>query len=258
MTFLALMGTGLLAGVLGAMLGLGGGIFLVPALSLIFRLPMRVAVGTSLVGVIATSAGVGAVTPSGRGADVRLALRLGMFTAGGAIIGSWLAGEVSGRALSFLFAAVVFLTGAFMAYKAWRQGRSRSAERLYSSDYQVSNWPLGFSVTGIAGTLSGLLGVGGGFINVPLMYAGMEVPLGVATATSNFMSGVTATASALVYYSRGDLHPAVIVPTATGVFLGAMLGVYVLRRLRASWLRLILIGLLFLIGSQMLLGGLQG
>jgi uncharacterized membrane protein YfcA len=254
---LALMATGLLAGILGALLGLGGGIFLVPALTLLFHLPIRVAVGTSLVGVIATSAGVAAVAPRGRGADVGLALRLEVVTAAGAITGGLLAGLVSARALSILFACVVFLTAGYLFYKARDQRKNRLPERLFHQDYRPHHWPVGLSVASLAGMVSGLLGVGGGFIKVPVMYAIMEVPLGVATATSNFMVGITAAASVFVYYGRGDIHPLVVIPTALGVFVGAMLGVYVLLRLRVTWVRTALIGLLLLMGVQMLLQGLH-
>jgi uncharacterized membrane protein YfcA len=254
---LALIATGLLAGILGALLGLGGGIFLVPALTLLFHLPIRVAVGTSLVGVIATSAGVAAVAPRGRGADVGLALRLEVATTAGAIAGGWLAGLVSAQALSILFACVVFFTAGYLLYKARGQDKRGLPERLFHQDYHPRHWPAGLSVASLAGMVSGLLGVGGGFIKVPVMYAIMEVPLGVATATSNFMVGITAAASVFVYYGRGDIHPLVVIPTALGVFVGAMLGVYVLLRLRVAWVRTGLIGLLLLMGAQMLLQGLH-
>jgi uncharacterized membrane protein YfcA len=254
---LALIATGLLAGILGALLGLGGGIFLVPALTLLFHLPIRVAVGTSLVGVIATSAGVAAVAPRGRGADVGLALRLEVATTAGAIAGGWLAGLVSAQALSILFACVVFFTAGYLLYKARGQDKRGLPERLFHQDYYPRHWPAGLSVASLAGMVSGLLGVGGGFIKVPVMYAIMEVPLGVATATSNFMVGITAAASVFVYYGRGDVHPLVVIPTALGVFVGAMLGVYVLLRLRVAWVRTGLIGLLLLMGAQMLLQGLH-
>lgn len=257
MVFIELMATGLVAGILGALLGLGGGIFLVPALTLLFHLPMPVAVGTSLVGVIATSAGVAAVARRGRGADVGLALRLEVATAAGAIAGGWLAGRVSTQVLSVLFAGVVFFTAAYVLYKAWYQRNNQIPERLYSQDYQPRHWPAGLSVASLAGMVSGLLGVGGGFIKVPVMYALMDVPLGVATATSNFMVGITAAASVFVYYGRGDIHPLVVIPTALGVFVGAMLGVYALARLRVAWVRLALVGLLLLMGLQMLLQGLR-
>jgi uncharacterized membrane protein YfcA len=255
--FVGLLATGLVAGALGALLGLGGGIFLVPALTLLFGLPMRVAVGTSLVGVITTSAGVAAVARRGRGADVGLALRLEVVTAGGAIAGGWLAGRVSTQVLNILFAGVVFSTAAYILYKAWDRRNNQIPERLYSQDYHPRHWPAGLSVASLAGMVSGLLGVGGGFIKVPVMYAVMDVPLGVATATSNFMVGITAAASVFVYYGRGDIHPLVVIPTALGVFAGAMLGVYVLSRLRVAWVRIALVGLLLLMGVQMLIHGLH-
>ena len=257
MILVALLISGLFAGILGALLGLGGGIFLVPSLTLLFHLPMQVAVGASLVGVIATSAGVAAVADRGRGGDVSLALRLEVATAAGAIAGGWLAGKVSHHALSILFAGVVFFTAAYTLYKARRQADNRKPEYLFSQEYHPHHWPMGLSVAGLAGMVSGLLGVGGGFIKVPVMYAVMDVPLGVATATSNFMVGITAAASVFVYYGRGDIYPLVVVPTALGVFIGAMLGVFILSRLRVAWLRTALVGLLLFMGVQMLLHGLR-
>ena len=252
MTALALLATGVVAGILGALLGLGGGIFLVPALTLLFHLPIHIAVGTSLVGVIATSAGVAAIAPPGRGADVPLALRLEVLTAAGAIAGGLLAGIVSSQALGVLFALVVFATAGYLFSKARKRRDASAPERLFYSDYHLHHWPVGMAVSSLAGMVSGLLGVGGGFIKVPVMYAIMGAPLGVATATSNFMVGITAAASVFVYYGRGDIHPLVVIPTALGVFAGAMLGVYILPRLRVTWLRLALIGLLVVMGVQML------
>jgi len=251
-TALALLATGVVAGILGALLGLGGGIFLVPALTLLFHLPIHIAVGTSLVGVIATSAGVAAIAPPGRGADVPLALRLEVLTAAGAIAGGLLAGIVSSQALGVLFALVVFATAGYLFSKARKRRDASAPERLFYSDYHLHHWPVGMAVSSLAGMVSGLLGVGGGFIKVPVMYAIMGAPLGVATATSNFMVGITAAASVFVYYGRGDIHPLVVIPTALGVFAGAMLGVYILPRLRVTWLRLALIGLLVVMGVQML------
>jgi uncharacterized protein len=258
LTFLALAATGLIAGILGALLGIGGGIFLVPALTILFDLPIRVAVGTSLVAVIATSAGVGAVAPRGRGGNISLALRLSLTTTAGAIAGSWLAGHITGSVLSIIFAVAVFGTAAYTLYKTLSQPKTQGEEKLYTANYTPTNWGLGMGLTTVAGMFSGMLGVGGGFMNVPLMYSLMDIPLGVATATSNFMVGITAAASVFVYYSRGDLRPLVIVPTAFGVFIGAMVGVFVLRRLSVAWVRGALIGLLILMGIQMLLKGIQG
>ena len=257
MVAIALLVTGVAAGILGALLGLGGGIFLVPALTLFFHLPIHIAVGTSLVGVIATSAGVAAIAPPGRGADVPLALRLEVLTAAGAIAGGLLAGVVSAQVLSVLFALVVFVTAGYLLYKVRRRAEAGVPERLFYLNYRLHHWPAGMAVSSLAGMISGLLGVGGGFIKVPVMYAIMGAPLGVATATSNFMVGITAAASVFVYYGRGDIHPLVVIPTALGVFAGAMLGVYILPRLRVAWLRLGLVGLLIVMGVQMLLRGLH-
>ncbi|NPA90651.1 MAG: sulfite exporter TauE/SafE family protein [Chloroflexi bacterium] len=247
---LGLFLTGLLAGMLGALLGLGGGIFLVPALTLVFHLSIRAAVGTSLVGVIATSAGVAAMMPPGRGADISLALRLEVATTAGAITGGLLAGYVSARTLGVLFALAVFFTAGYTLYKARRP--SAFSETLFARHYQVHHWPFGLAMSFLAGMASGLLGVGGGFIKVPIMYAIMGVPLGVATATSNFMVGITAAASVFVYYGRGDVHPLVVIPTALGIFSGAMLGVRLMSRLRVAWLRTALVVLMIIIGIQML------
>ena len=155
--------------------------------------------------------------------------------------------------LSLLFAAVAFLSAVYLFLKGKSRAQSPTPERLFTRSYKPRRWLAGLSIASLAGAVSGLLGVGGGFIKVPAMYAVMGVPLGVATATSNFMVGITAAASVFIYYGRGDIHPEVVVPTALGVFLGAMLGVYALIRLRVSWLRTALVGLLVLLSIQMVL-----
>jgi len=257
--FFSLFATGIGAGILGALLGLGGGIFLVPALTLLFHLPIRTAVGTSLVGVIATSAAVVAVESPGRGADISLALRLEVSTAAGAITGGLLAGWISPTSLYLIFALMVFLTGAYSLYKehkAHARKGSAKTEVLFGQDYTPRHWGWGLSLAFLAGMVSGLLGVGGGFIKVPLMDAVMGVPLGVAAATSNFMVGITAAASFFVYYNRGDIYPFLILPTSLGVLLGAILGMRLMPHLRAAWLRLVLVGLMFLMGIHMILQGL--
>jgi len=257
--YLALFATGMGAGVLGALLGLGGGIFLVPALSLLFHLPIRAAVGTSLVGVIATSAAAVAAEPPGRSADISLALRLELATAAGAISGGWLAGQVSSEALHLTFALVVFITAGYTAYKGFKtqsHKESPESETLFTKHYCPRHWPLGLVVAYLAGMVSGLLGVGGGFIKVPLMNALMGVPLGVATATSNFMVGITAAASFFLYYNRGDIYPLLVIPTCLGVLLGAVLGVRLMAHLKAAWLRLALVALMIIMGIHMVLQGL--
>ena len=262
LTVLALAGTGLVAGMFGAMLGLGGGIFLVPALTLLFGLPMRVAVGASLIGVIATSAAVASVSCPGRSADVNLALRLEIASTLGALLGGLLAGRLSlasvgiassRRSLwgqrSIPISRPVAVTAPPMQKRVRRFftrttactiGRLASASWAWRAPYR------------------GLTGTGGGFIKVPVMYSLMDVPLGVATASSNFMVGITAAASALLYFNRGDIYPLVAVPTALGVFVGALAGVWLAARLRVEALRKMLVILLVLVALQMAWKGLRG
>lgn len=250
---LGLFIAGTAAGTLGALLGLGGGIFLVPVLTLVFGLPARVAIGASLVGVIATSAGVAAAAHAESGADVPLALRLEIATAAGAVLGGLIGAFVPLRALSVLFAFVVFGTATYTIIKARRS--ERNEEAMYRVDYTPRRWGLGVTVSSMAGAVSGMLGVGGGFIKVPTMYAIMGIPLGVATATSNFMVGITAAASVFVYIGRGEVLPLVTVPTTVGVFLGALLGSAVQTHLKVGALRVALIVLLVAVGVQMLWKG---
>jgi hypothetical protein len=257
---LALALTGGVAGVLGALLGLGGGVFLVPALTLLFGLPIRVAVGTALLCVIATSAGVGAVSRPGRSADYGLAVRLELTSTVGALAASAIAGRLGGQALAVLFAVVVLAMAVFTYWRMRTATRQpgEPPEVLFRSDYRPRRWPAALALTSLAGALSGLTGTGGGFIKAPVMYSIMDVPLGVATATSNFMVGVTAAASALVYFSRGDVYPVVAAPSALGVFLGAITGARLASRIRVDALRRALIVLLVLIGLQMLWKGVAG
>jgi uncharacterized protein len=261
LTWLGLAGIGLAAGVLGALLGLGGGIFLVPALTLVFDMPIRAAVGTSLIGIIATSAGVASVSRPGRGADIPLALRLELSSTIGALIGSLSAGFVSQRILALVFALIVLVTAGYTLLKMRRRpgpASERAVDALFSTDYRPVNWPAGLGATGVAGILSGLTGTGGGFIKVPVMHSLMEVPLGIATASSNFMVGITAAASAMIYYTRGDISPLVAVPTAVGVFTGAVLGARLAARAKVTTLRVLLVILLLLIAAQMGYQGIQG
>jgi uncharacterized membrane protein YfcA len=151
---------------------------------------------------------------------------------------------------------------AFYTYQKSRPRRAPASEAvvevLYSSDYRPRHWLIGLGFSGVAGALSGLTGVGGGFIKVPVMYSVMGIPLGVATATSNFMVGITAAASAFIYYGRGDVYPLVAVPTALGVFGGAVIGARLAPRLRVGTLRQALVLLLVLVAGQMAWKGIGG
>jgi hypothetical protein len=172
-----------------------------------------------------------------------------------------LAGRLGQEALSLVFAGIVLATAAYTYFKARRARRPISdaaVEALFRVDYRPTHWPVGLGFSAFAGALSGLTGTGGGFIKVPVMYSVMDVPLGVATATSNFMVGITAAASAMVYYARGDIRPLVAVPTALGVFVGAVMGARLARRLPVDTLRKMLIVLLIVVAAQMAWKGLHG
>jgi uncharacterized membrane protein YfcA len=181
-------------------------------------------------------------------------------SASGALVASLLAGRLSQEVLAVIFAGIVLATAAYTYLKARRARRpvtDAAVEALFRTDYRPTHWPAGLGFAGLAGGLSGLTGTGGGFIKVPVMYSLMDVPLGVATATSNFMVGITAAASAMVYYARGDIRPLVAVPTALGVFVGAVAGSRLAHRLPVDTLRKMLIALLVVIAIQMSWKGLH-
>ena len=244
----ALAVLGLLAGCFGALVGLGGGIIIVPVLTLLFDLPMQTAVGTSLVCVIATSSAAAAVYVQRELTDIRLGMVLEMSTVLGAITGAVAVMWLSQPTLQILFSA-------FLLYASFLLARRRPAPEASGEEipaYQVRNYPLGMGVSYLAGAVSGMLGIGGGPIKVPLMYLAMGVPLRVATATSNFMIGVTAAASAFLYYNRGSVVPALTAPLVLGVFAGALFGSWLAKRVQARWVQWLLMVVLLYLAYQML------
>lgn len=220
---------GFFAGLLGALTGIGGGVLLTPILALHFGIPIRQAIGTSLVAVITTSAASSSVHLQRHTTDIRLGMTLELATALGAAVMAYLVGYFNRSVLEGLFAAFL-LYSSFMILS--KKGKVSSDEdsspavngELVIPPYEPKRYPLGLGASLVAGALSGLLGIGGGPIKVPVMYIFMNVPLMVATATSNFMIGVTAAASAIVYYRRGDIQAEIAAPLAVGVFLGSLLG----------------------------------
>ena len=289
---LAMLGGGFGAGVFGSLLGLGGGTLLVPLLTLGFGLPLRDAVGVSLVAVIVTSSASASVFLQRHAANLRLGMTLELFTAIGAVAGGVIAFAVDQRLLAGLFAlllAYVALsmlvrggaeaapTGAASAEAASAEAASAEADRdaahgadadaageprrgwagemiarLSGRDYRIRRLGLGFVGSLGAGVVSALLGIGGGLIKVPVMHLTMGVPLRVATATSNLMMGITASASAVIYLLRGGIDPYVAGPTAIGVFLGASLGSRIVHRIDVRILRLLFTVVLLYTAFQML------
>jgi uncharacterized protein len=274
---LLMVGGGALAGAFGSLLGLGGGVLLVPMLTLGFGLPLREAVGVSLISVIVTSSAAAGVYLERHVANLRLGMTLELFTATGALVGGSIAFLLDERLLSLLFGGLLLYVAATMARAGFRSapeevvetdvpgadtvtgGSEGSApapvttlERLSGPGYRVRRLGLGIVGATGAGLVSALLGIGGGIIKVPLMHLAMGVPFRVATATSNMMIGITAAASAVIYLIRGGIDPYVAGPTAIGVFLGATVGSRLGHRVDLRYLRLLFVVVLVYLALQML------
>lgn len=270
--FLLLALLAVAAGFVGALLGLGGGIVLVPGLTLLFGYPIKVAIAASLISVIATSSSAATVYVRERFTNIRLGMLLEITTTAGALVGGILAVYIGRRYLYFIFAAMLLYSG-FSMLRDRRSplGPSESdapEPNLNGSfvdpatgktvSYVVSKVPVGLIGGWIAGIISGLLGVGGGIIKVPLMNLVMHVPMKAAIATSNFMIGVTAAAGALVYWANGLIDPAVAAPSAIGVLIGARLGTKVAGIARARALTIIFVVFIIVTAVQMIIGGVRG
>ena len=260
------------AGIVGSLMGLGGGIIVVPALSLLFQIDIRYAIGASIVSVIATSSGAAASYVREHMTNLRVAMLLEIGTTTGALTGAFVAGLINPRLLYVIF-------GVMMGYSAVMMFRGRHQVegsevppdlwadkfRLHGAyfdqatgetvSYRVTHTKLGLFLMFIAGMVSGLLGIGSGALKVPAMDLAMRLPIKVSTATSNFMIGVTAAASAGVYFARGDIDPFVAAPVAAGVLLGATGGARLLPRLRARSIRLAFVAILLWVSAEMVWKG---
>ncbi len=261
MTSLGYLGLGVAAGILGSLLGLGGGILIVPGLTLLFGLPIKTAVATSVVAVVTNSL-AGSLVYIRRGfTHIKLAMILETTTTIGALGSGLIAMWVSGRWLYGLFA----LVAVYMIY-AMRQPPAGEAEddpdgvlpAAFTDPatgreirYGVRHLGIGALVSTVAGVLSSLLGVGGGIIKVPVMCQVMGVPIKAATATSTFMIGITTATAAMVYYGGGLVIPSLAVPVAFGAFLGAQVGSRLGTRIRSKALRRLFQLLLLVIAVQM-------
>lgn len=262
------------AGLLGALLGLGGGLIVIPALTLLFGIDIRYAIGASIVSVIATSSGAAAAYVRERLTNLRVGMVLELATTAGALMGAWLAGRLGGPWLYLIF-GLVLAYAAIMMLKRRVVVREISTPapwadylRLHGSyfdpterrdvAYRVVGTRAGLALMYVAGVVSGLLGIGSGALKVPAMDLAMRLPIKVSTATSNFMIGVTAAASAGVYFMRGDIDPFVTAPVATGVLIGATAGARLLGRIESRTLRAVFVVLLLLVSARMLWQGFRG
>src|SRR5712692_7329188 len=262
-----------LAGLGGSYLGVGGGVFLIPFMTLALGVQIKVAIATSLIGVIATSSGAASVYVRDHLTNLRLAMFLEVATTLGAIAGAVVGLLVPNVFLYLTFGVVVLYAAASMVRvaeiakdRAYRGGEGERplVKRLNLSSvyfdqedqgvyrYRVERPGAGFGASAAAGVFSGLLGVGGGFIKVPAMNVLMRVPMKAAVATSNFMIGVTAAASAFIYYSQGLVNPGLAAMVIIGVFTGTNLGTRLLSHAKASNVRFVFSIFLAALGTAMI------
>jgi uncharacterized membrane protein YfcA len=273
LTFAILVALGsFLAGLLGALTGLGGGIVVVPLLTLVFQVNLRYAIGASLVSVIATSSGAAAAYVREGYTNVRIGIFLEVATTIGAVVGAVLAGIIPTSALAVLFGFVLLYT-AYRSMQAREEPHEAIAPHPWAvrlrlngsyptskgmTPYAVQGVPGGFLVMIVAGTLSALLGIGSGVVKVLAMDRMMKLPFKVSTTTSNFMIGVTAAASAGVYLHRGYILPELAFPVMLGVLAGALLGARVLAVASTDWLRKLFTVVVAVLAIEMLYKGVTG
>jgi uncharacterized protein len=272
LTVLLLIGS-FIAGLLGSLTGLGGGVVLVPLLTIFFKVDIHYAIGASLVSVIATSSGAAAAYVREGFSNIRIGMFLEIATTVGALCGAFLATRVSAKALAIIF-GVVLLYSAYLSRKPrTRQQRdlppdslatrlkmngSLPSEEGGSRHYNPQNVPGGFSLMFAAGAISGLLGIGSGAMKVLALDQVMKLPFKVSTTTSNFMIGVTAAASAGIYLNRGYIDPALAMPVILGVLSGSLLGARILIKAETKVLRLIFSLVIVTLGAQMIYKGIAG
>ena len=267
-----LFGGSLFAGFIGSLTGLGGGVVIVPLLTLVFHVDIRYAIGASLISVIATSSGAASGYVRRGLSNIRIGLFLEIATSIGALVGAALAAYVPAAGLAILF-GVVLLYSAFASQPQDPQeagaGHSDPLARKLNLDgeyptrdgpqaYTVHRVPLGFGIMLGAGALSGMLGIGSGAVKVLAMDNAMRIPFKVSTTTSNFMIGVTAAASAGVYLRRGYIDPGLAMPVMLGVLLGSLLGSRILMAVRSHTLRTVFRSIVVVLGLEMIYNGWTG
>ncbi len=267
-----LFATSIVAGFLGALTGLGGGVVIVPVLTLLFKVDIRYAIGASLVSVIATSSGAAIAYVREGLSNIRIGMFLEIATTLGALLGAYLTAKISSHWIAIVF-GVVLLYSAIASFrkKADITGKvqeSHLAKQLELSGtypgpdgietYTAQRVPLGFGVMFGAGTLSGLLGIGSGAVKVLAMDQAMGLPFKVSTTTSNFMIGVTAAASAGIYLSRGYIQPTLAMPVMLGVLAGSLLGTRVLVKTRVGVLKSVFAAVIVVLGCEMIFNGIAG
>jgi len=276
----ALGGIGLVAGLLGSMLGVGGGLIIVPVLTLALHLPIQIAIGSSLVAIVANACTAAGIYTKARLTNIKLGLLLETTTIPGAIIGGFAAAVIAPSILSALFGLVlIYVTYTMVTRQHFISTDTQlddhlhpgepgiTSDNLSSSlkesyydqnldkvvDYKVTRTPVGLGAGFFAGALSSLLGIGGGIIKVPVMHLLMGVPMKAAIATSTFMIALTAATGAFIYQYYGNIQPFIIAPLIIGIVIGSRIGAELTQRTRGVWLRRIFGVFLFLVAILMFL-----
>ena len=266
------------AGFLGSLVGLGGGIIITPALTILFGFDIKYAIGASIVAVIATSSGSAIAFVKDHVSNMRVGMLLEVFTTAGGVVGAFMAGVFSSKLLYIFFSLILLNSFYGMLKKTGLITKAKKEEEIVENDkyaekyklnssyydkaidktidYNVTNVPQGSLVMFGAGFASGLLGIGSGAFKVVALDTYMKLPIKVSTATSNFMMGVTATASALIYFFNGTINPAVAAPIAIGTLIGSRTGAKVMQRLDAKYIRYIFLPILLFTIINMFLKGL--
>lgn len=273
LTFTVLIWVGsLLGGYLGSLVGLGGGVVVVPLLTLIFHVDIHYAIGAALVSVIATSSGAAAAYVREGYSNVRVGMFLEMATTTGALVGAALVLYLHASVISIIF-GVVLLYSAYTSMRpisetsrdvppdkiaTWLRMDSTYPEGDRLEKYHVRNVPGGFGIMFVAGILSGLLGIGSGAVKVLAMDKAMKLPFKVSTTTSNFMIGVTAAAGAGIYLSRGYIDPGLAMPVMLGVLAGSFAGARTLARAKVNVLRLVFAVVIAIMAIEMIYSGFTG
>ena len=268
---LVILGGSLLAGLLGSMTGLGGGVVLVPMLALLFKVDLHFAIGASLISVIATSSGSAAAYVREGFSNIRIGMFLEIATTAGAVAGAWLATRTPTRGIAIVF-GVVLLYSVYVSFQRHadeKVPRNKWSDRFKMNgtfpgpdgkeqEYAVKHVSGGFAAMTGAGVLSGLLGIGSGAVKVLAMDHIMRMPFKVSTTTSNFMIGVTAAASAGIYLRRGYIDPTLAAPVMIGVLIGSLVGAKLLVRSNVKVLRLIFSVVIFVLAVEMIYNGWMG
>ena len=265
-----LLASSIAAGFLGSLLGLGGGIIIVPTLTLLFHVNIRYAIAASLISIVATSSGAAASYLKDNLTNLRVAVLLEIGTVSGAILGFLIAKKIQSSYLFLLFGVFLFFSALMMLRRReehlstqdhpWSQrlGLAGSFPGVHGElqHYKVENVPFGLIAMFFAGILSALLGIGSGIFKVLAMDSAMKLPMKVSSATSNFMIGVTATASAGAYLLRGDIRPEIAAPVSVGIIVGSWFGAHLMVKMPAKLIRVIFVVVLGIVSIQMILKGL--